>query len=320
MARRTGRQAEESTTPEATAEGSAPTEEAPVTETPTTEAPTEAAASTTEDTDLTEFTAAVEAAVAEADTSTGEVPEASLTAVTAQYRALEGIKAKNDAKKLVNERMKDAMNSGNLPVARANLNISEKALVAAAGGGGKSSTPADPTENFVQRVATLTLAYQQAVATVPEGVGDDWQAKVEALVSESQTAVGEYRTWSDGDPESRGDEPEVSAVIRNAVKLASGKAAKAGVSRGGGTFTGERRDIGVHIENAFADKEEGTFLTIAEIRNTRSDEYGDTPPSAGAISARLFPKSGKSTMTKVGVKPDTQDGKKGAVKVPVEES
>lgn len=269
--------------------------------------------------DLTAFKAAMEAAVAEADTTTGEVPEASLAAVTKEYRALDGIKAKNAAKALANDGMKDQMAADNLAGARAYLNIGEHALVAAAGVSKGERVPADPTENFVQRVGTLRLAYGLAVNTVPEGVKDTWSEKVDTLVGEQTDNANSYFTWLQADPETRGEEPDVTAVVRNAAKLAQGKSAKAGVSRGGGTFTGERRDIGQHVMAAFEGKDVGTFLTIAEIRNTRSDEYGDNPPSAGAISARLFPKSGTSSMEKVGIKPDTQNGKKGAVLVTVEE-
>lgn len=282
--------------------------EAPVTE------QTEAPKAEDKPVDLTAFTQAVNAAVAEADTTTGDVPVASLDAVTVQYRALDGIKAKNAAKALANDGMKDRMNSNDLGGARAFLNISEKALVAAAGSGSKDKVPADPTEAYVQRVGTIQLAYALAVGTVPEGVKDNWQELVTELVNGSNEAAQGYGQWLSGDAETRGDEPEVSAVVRNAAKLAQGRSAKAGSTRSGGgaSFDGPRRDIGKHIANAFESSESGKFLSIAEIRNTRSDEYGDNPPSAGAISARLFPKSGKVTIE--GVTPDTQNGKKGAVK------
>lgn len=71
-----------------------------------------------------------------------------------------------------------------------------------------------------------------------------------------------------------------------------------------------RRDIGAHIVNAFANKPPGTFLTINQIRTTSSPEYGDELPSAGAISARLFPSSGATTVP--GVTAETRDGRKGA--------
>lgn len=303
-------------------------EEAPVSESTATEAPAPEKESTESKVekpiDLTEFKAAVAAAVEASDDTTGDVPEAPLAEVTTAYRALEGIKAKNAAKAYVNEQMADAMNSGSLPGARAHLQISEKALIAAASTGTRAErVPVDPTENFVQRVATLQLGYGLTTTHVPEGVSEDWQDKVTALVAELNDTANSYLTWATSDPETRGDEPEVTAVVRNAVKLAQGKSAKAGTSRGtgggGGGFTGERRDIGAHIENAFADKPVGTFLTIAEIRNVPSDEYGSHQPSAGAISARLFPKSGTSTMEKVGIMPDSQGGKKGARKVEVSE-
>lgn len=292
------------------------------------EAQVEAPEATTENTeqtetpaaevDLTAFQSAVQSAKDEADTSTGEVPEASLAGVTAEYRKLDGIKAKNAAKRVVGDAMRDAMNSGDFAGARAYLMIQDNALVAAASGGGSKTerAPADPTENFVQRVATLNLASTLSQESVPEGVSEDWGSKVGDLVNTSLEQARAYTTWLEADEETRGDEPEVTAVVRNAVKLSQGKSAKAGTRSGGGggTFTGERRDIGAHIVSAFEGKDEGTFLTIAEIRNTRSEEYGDNPPSAGAISARLFPSKGTSSMLKVGIRPDTQNNKKGAVK------
>lgn len=323
MARRTTRQNTEGKKPEANEENTVSTE----TEAPQ-ESTTESTDSTTESTepakapvDLTAFKAAVAAAAEAADTSTGSVPEGPLSEVTVQYRALEGIKAKNQAKAFVNEAMKDAMSNDDLPGARTFMSITDKALVAQSGGkggaGAATREPADPTANFVQRVATLNLAYNLATGNVPEKVSEDWKTKVDELVSESSDTAASFLTWINADPETRGDEPEVSGVVRSAAKLAVGKAAKAGVSRGGGSFTGERRDIGVHIQSAFESLNEGDFLKIAAIRNHRSDEYGDTPPSAGAISARLFPDSGKSSMVKVGIKPDIKDGKKGATKVAV---
>jgi hypothetical protein len=310
------------------------TEETAVTETaatenPAPEAPAEAPAeadakATKPEADLSAFHAAVAAAVAESDTDTGTVPEASIAKVTEEYRKLDGIKAKNEAKKYVNEQMKDAMNSGNLAGARANLQISDEALVAAAAAGHRAErVPADPTEAFVQRVATLNLA--QTLVSPPEGVAEDWDTKVTEMVESSEESAREYLAWLEADSESRGNEPEVTSVVRNAAKLAVGKTAKAGTVRTGGSFSGERRDIGAHILNAFEGKELGTFLSIAEIRNAKSPEYGDQLPSAGAISARLFPKDKEghpteSSMLKLGIEPTTRDGKKGAVKGEVPEA
>lgn len=77
--------------------------------------------------------------------------------------------------------------------------------------------------------------------------------------------------------------------------------------------SGGRRDIGAHIQHAFDDRSPGEFLTISQIRATFSPEYAGTTPSAGAISYRLFPPNGTSTVP--GVRPDTRNGVRGAVKL-----
>lgn len=299
----------------------------------TTEAPEEAAVTTTEEVapevtenestesteetvfDLTEFEAAVSAAVAEKDESTGDVPLALVENVTTAYRALDGLKAKNAAKKHVNETMTEAMNDLDIVTARAYLQISEHLTAGHKGGGGGEKAPADPTEAAVQRIATLQLARDFVV--VPEGVADDLDERVERFLSENADAVKGYIEYLQSNDEDA-TEPEVSSVVKNAAKLALGKQAKAGGRSGGGsTFTGERRDIGKHITEAFADQPVGTFLTVAEIRKFKSEEYGDNPPSAGAISARLFPGGDgtKSTMRKVGLESGTNEkGNKGALK------
>jgi hypothetical protein len=274
----------------------------------------EAPASTEEKTetpvDLTGFEAATAAAVAEADTSTGTIPPSEVEKVVVEYRTLDGIKAKNKAKAFLNEGMKSAMNESDIVKARSYLQLTESM---SAGSPAKSEkAPADPTEAFVQRSATLQLA--QSLLVPGEGVAEDHEERTATLVSESQSAAEQYLAWVQDESEDKGDEPEVSTVVRNAVKLALGKAAKAGSSRTGGGYTGERRDIGKHIEQAFADHPVGTFLTVAEIRKFVSDEYGQSLPSAGAISARLFPQSGKCTIESV--RPDTNEkGNKGAEKI-----
>jgi hypothetical protein len=289
--------------------------------TTTTEAPAAPAAETTAETpkapeapiDLSQFQAVANQAVAESDTATGSIPEGELSKVITEYRGLDGVKAKNKAKGWLNDQMKEAMNGDDIAKARAFLQLHES-MTAGSGGGSKAEkAPADPTEAFVQQYATLRLAL--GLLTPGEGVDDTWQDKAKELVESSNQVAGEYLAWVRNESEDKGDEPEVSPVVRNAVKLATGKAAKAGGRSGGGsTFTGERRDIAKHIQSAFADKQVGDFLLIAEIRNHQSEEYGTDSPSAGAISARLFPASGKVTIE--GVEPATNEkGNKGARKV-----
>lgn len=280
----------------------------------TTEASPEATTeSTDKPVDLDAFKSAVSTAVEGADQSTGEIAPAVLEPVLKEYRSIEGIKGKNLAKAYLAEQMRTAMGTdgGTPDIVKARSFLQLQDSMTAGSSGGAPKAPADPTEAYVQADATLRLAV--ALHTPGEGVAEDHESKVESLVAESEPKANEYLAWLNSPEDERGDEPEVSTVVKNAVKLAQGKSAKAGGRSGGGsTFTGERRDIGKHIASAFAGVESGTFLTVAEIKKHKSDEYGDSSPSAGAISARLFPKSGKCTVE--GITPSQENGKNGATK------
>lgn len=322
MARRNRENAENtSTTEDASTEAPATLSEEDASMTATTEAPaettpevpaedtaTEAPAAAEQPIDLTAFTATVDEAVAGRDETTGEVPEALLTSAQTEYRNLDGLKAKNAAKKLVEERMREAMNQRDISSARAFMLVSDNLTAGASAS--KEKAPADPKEAFLQRYTSLVLAAQLVAEEAPEGV-DPASVNVEDLL-ESAKAL---RAYEANEAEDKGDAPEASPVVKAAVKLATGKSARVGGgSRAGSTFTGERRDIGKHIAEAFASVEAGQFLTVAEIRKFKSEEYGDNPPSAGAISARLFPTSGKCTVE--GVEPGQNDkGNKGATKI-----
>lgn len=299
-----------------------PTEESNVST--TTDAPVEAQTETPAEAeaDLTAFNAALASAVEQRDETTGTLPEAAIPPVVAEYRKLNGAKAKNAARKVVDEAMKSAMTDSDLPLARANLEISTHLTAGPVGGGQarEPKAPVDPTQAFVELVSGLVLAAQLAQATVPEGVAETWTDGVNENVRTGADQATAYRAWLESDAEDKGDEPETPAFVKAAVKLALGKSAKVGAAKkassgggGGSTYEGERRDVAKHIESAFADVASGTFLTVAEIRKHESDEYGKDSPSAGAISARLFPKSGKVSVE--GVTPGQNDkGVKGATK------
>lgn len=286
--------------------------EAPVETTP--EVPAEAestsAAAPAAEVDLTAFTAKVDEAVAGRDETTGEVPEALITAAQGEYRAIEGAKGKNAAKKLVEERMREAMNARDISSARAFMLVSDN-LTAGASGSKAEKVPADPKEAFVQRFNSLSLALALVAQDRPEGI-DDSRLDVNDLLPQAQA----LQAYEANEAEDKGDAPDASAVVKAAVKLATGKAARVGGgSRATSTFTGERRDIGQHIKEAFEAAEAGTFLTVAEIRKFESSQYQSaSPASAGAISARLFPASGKCTVE--GIEPgQNEKGNKGATKV-----
>lgn len=281
---------------------------------PTTEAAPAAAEKPAEvKIDLTAYTAAVDAAYEGKDETSGVVNDELLEAVTKAYRDLDGVKPKNQAKTLVGERLKDAVNSLDIVSGRAYMLIGE-ANTAGAGGAKGEKAPADPAEAYVQRLVTLALA--QSLVTAPEGVDTAAAAeKANAQLAELAPKAQEYLAWTVNEAEDKGDEPDVPSTVKAAVKLATGKTAKAGGGRSGGgsTFDGPRRDIGKHIAEAFESHNSGDFLTIAEITNFKSAEYGDSKPSAGAISARLFPPTGKCSLDFV--TPDTNEkGNRGAKK------
>jgi hypothetical protein len=286
-------------------------------ETTATETAIEAQAAETE-VDLTAFNGAVEAAIEAADETTGTVAAAQLSPVQAQYRALDGAKAKNKAKKHLSDTMTTAITSQppNIKAARALMFLSDNLTVA--GSSATPKAPADPKAAYIEQVQALGLAVE--TLPVPEGV--EVTREELAISDEQREQLVAYRDWLNREPAAEGaedlPEPQVSAVVKAAIKLQTGKAVRR--TSGGSTRSdGPRRDIGKHILNAFADKEPGTFLTVAEIRGIPSEEYPATePPSQGAISARLFPASGKCSLVDKGVKPASQNknGKevKGAVK------
>lgn len=254
--------------------------------------------------DLTEFKAAVTEAVSNSDESTGTVPETNVEAVRSIYQGLDGIKAKNAAKAYLQEQLRTQLDEMNMPGAKAIMLLTEHAAVA-----GKSSSPAarkpvDPTEGFVASVTQLTLALYLAQSDVPEGVDG------EAAVASAQEAANELFAEAQAVYSSEDGATE-NPLIRGAIKLATSKVRKTSATNR--NVTGERRDLGGHIEEAFASVESGTFLTVAEIRKFESSQYGSDHPSAGAISNRLEPKSGKPTSVP-GITVERRDGKLGAVK------
>lgn len=260
--------------------------------------------------DTKAFDEALAVALAEMDQSTGNLAEAQLAPVIAAYQGLDGAKPKAAVRAALVQGVKEALdpNNGDIPRARALNMISGEITKAKGGGPKKDSTPADPTEAFVQQAVALQLAYGHVTQNVPEGVSDDWKTKANELAQKTVAEVDTLAKWS-----GEGEEPEVSALAKRALKLASGKV-KGGSSGPRTPFTGTRRDIGKHILHAFEDKNSGDFLTVAQIVATAGPEYGAGEASPGAVSARLFPKSGKCTLE--GVEPvDATDGQpKGARK------
>lgn len=275
-------------------------DEAPAAEAPSAESPAEP------EIDLTEFQNAVEAAIAERDTSTGVLPEAQIDLVRAAYADLDGVKAKNRAKAHLHELLKSFMENLDVSSARSVMILQENAAVASKATGGTSAKPrvkVDPTDAYAEGLAALTLAFYLATSDAPEGV-DLEKAKESATAKADElfATAREVRASEEQDTDNK--------VILRAIKLSAVKPPRGGGSGGGRSYSGPRRDIAKHIAEAIAGKPAGTFLSVADLRKFRSEEYGDDAPSAGAITNRLEPTSGaKSSVEGVVVERRVIDGK-----------
>lgn len=286
-----------------------PTPEAEVTEPTTAEAPAEAPKAEDKPVDLSGFQSAVNTALTEADTSTGEVPTANLDATNQAYRAIDGLKGKNAARAWLDETMKKAI-SEDKDITKARAIVSIKENLSAGSASSTPKAPADPTQAFVQKVAAVSIAVGLITENVPEGVAEDWAEKADELIGSLDEDVAKYGAWVANTAEDKGEAPEVSPVVRQAFKLASGRGSTGSTRVSGGP----RRDIEKHLMQVFAEEEVGTFLTVNEIAKKATAEYGDERPSAGAVSARLFPK-GKEPYSANGITAEATEGNpKGARK------
>ncbi len=267
--------------------------------------------------DLTAFTTAVGVAVGQRDTNTGDLPEGALEPVLAAYRELPTTKDRNRAKAALKASMAEAMQAGDLPLARGYFTLQENMTTAATKSAAERK-PADPTAQWKSNLLTAMLAYGELVANKPEGFEEDPATWVAAEAGKVTEQVNTYRAFLDapepGEGEEAPEKPDVPSEVVAAFRLVRGGKVRASRSTGGGGGTGERRDLGKHIQEAFANLEEGAFLSVAEIKKAKSSVYEDEQPSAGAISARLFPKTGECTVP--GIEPGIGGDKntKGAFK------
>lgn len=267
--------------------------------------------------ELASFKDAANEAVENADETTATIPEQFLAKVTEEYRKLDGTKLKNQAKAVAEEGMRESLDNGSLSGAQAWVKIRDACVGGSAPAAPKA--PVDPTEAFVQRGATLELAMELLGEDVPDGVQADWQTRVSEQVADNLDAAKAYFKWANDESDDKGDEPKVENVVKLATKVAQGKAAGRVTSSTGKvarTYTGARRDVAKHITEAFADKESGTYMKIAEIKAFASSEYAAGEVSAGAITARLWPRDGgPSNVAGIRQGVDPSDGKtKGGIK------
>lgn len=243
------------------------------------------------------------------------------------------------AKALVEAKLLEAMDTGNMPLARSLFTVQQECLVVRGASTEQTltRTPVDPTEAFVNEVVAYSLA-PYALAPGTE-VKEDWTKRAEDLINELHPqvqvyvgyvdALGKWETSGEGDNEpdeaKKPAEPEVNQLVKDAVRISRGgvkrRAARktSGSTTGTGAaraaYTGSKRSVGNHISEAFENEPVGKWKSITEISKFASKEYDGVTVSQGAISARIYAAGG---CTIPGVQPQlSADGKKGAVKVAV---
>lgn len=267
-----------------------------------------------EDLEIPEFEEFVQQVVEnEVDKATGTVSDEGLKQIADEYRSLDGAKRKARARAFAERQMFAAVESGDIVLAKAYVSVGENM---------KSDTkkktskrpgrkPADNTAVFAQKSAVLDLA--RALAVMPDNVDEDKaREQAEKMYQDAYEATENYIAWLQFDKDERGEEPEVEPFVKQAAKLALGKAARPSASRStASSYSGPRRSVKNHIASAFADVPVGTFLKISEIAGHTSDEYGDDHPSSGAVTSALNSKNFDLPHIEAG----ERDGNKGATRV-----
>lgn len=240
----------------------------------------------------------------------------------AAYMALPGAAAKGKAKDFMGDQMKDwilksADDASVMPKVIAWSVLQTAILERASKKAGTAGPALSPVDSFLAKLATVRVANQLVANDQPDDLPSNWKQNLDEMVQVGLREAKLLNEWQDLPEDQReGEEPKLSPYTAHAVKLASGKGPrKPGRPVGAtSTYSGIRRDIAKHIEHAFSDKPSGTWLSINEIRSINSPEYGEVSPSGGAISARLYPKSGKNTVDGIVAELDS-NGRKGARKL-----
>lgn len=266
----------------------------------------------------------------ERDPGTGVLSDALKTEIKQKYIDLPAGQGKDSARQQVKEWVKSLIEASIVTLAgeraRTFFLVQSECLNAKGAGAGTGSAvvkQVDPVEEYVNEVVALYIA--PYLLPKPEGTPDDVTAKVNARAEELFKHIAPYSQWLYGDPEQRGDEPEVPDEVRRAGRIATGKATRAASTRkraasGSGeattstpraSYNGPRRDVAKHVAEYFAGQPSGYVALMGEIAKFQSTEYGDDRPSSGAVTARIWPTSGNAS-TISGVEAVMKDGKKAA--------
>lgn len=259
---------------------------------------------------LDEFKSTVENALAERDVTTGIIPDSHTPGLQAAFRNLGTAKYRKSGHEFLTSKLHDAVNSADIPLGMAVMKVTEVVnATAPAPRAAVERKPVDPAELFVEQLAILNLAYLIRSKDVPEGVATEGDGnvydKTQELVAAELEAAEKYYAWVKSTDENKGDEPEVSAIVKKAAKAAQGRAATVSGKSAGrprAVSEGPRRSVRKHIAQVFAEYSKGSVLRVSEISNAKTEEYPDGTCSPGAISAAL-----KSTRGVEGVEITSDD-------------
>lgn len=236
-------------------------------------APTEDSKEPEAEPDISNFVALVESLI-ERD-ETGEVTEVTdegIAQVQNAYKALSR-KEKNLAKNDLSSKMEKAvMEDDDISLAKFYLEVNNRMTeVVKVKREPREKRVVDPSEAYVKLVAKLDLA--RALVQIPENLD---KADIEKRAGE---------LFATGAADAQKDEPEL-VWVKQALTLAVPRRARA--ASVGGTRT--RHSVANHIAEAFANAESGESLTVSQIADFKSEEYGDDRPSKQAIVAHLSSK------------------------------
>lgn len=247
--------------------------------------------------DLSQVNAALDAILASdySDPST-----VNFDAVITAYQNLSR-KGKAAATREMGDKSTELLEAGDFAKARIYL-LANKATKATPSKSSAPKTPADQTRSVVERLAGFQLSYATLMENLPEGVATEGlKEKVQTAYEAGLEEIKNYLAWENSEAEDKSDAPELSGAAELALKI-SFKATRKPY--------GKRHDVTAHIEQIFADKAVGTFLTATQISKEKSEEYGDDEATASAITARL--KSDKPLPS--GLTATERDGTKGVLK------
>lgn len=280
-----------------------------------------------------EFMTKAKAAVEQVDRSTGSLPDGFVADVKAAYVALPIAKNKTAARNWLDAGMKDALTKPPFDPfkAKAFLDLNEACRSTGANRETVAKPPVNPTEAFVEEVTAHWLATSLLIPG-PE-VDASYVAQAQALAKSLEDEAKVYKkyltdsaAWLAKPEAERGEEPkapEVHKVILHAAKIALGRGARrtspkpasgtAAAAATAATYTGPKRDVKAHIREAFENVPVGGFLKIGEISKFKSQAYGESTVSGGAINAALqSPKFAESVTNIVRA---TEGGVNGARKI-----